>query len=434
MPRICILRHNYYPADVRLRREANVLLASGFEVDVVSLRLPGQTWREQVDGVRVYRLPLVHRRASRLRYVLQYLASLLLSAATVTALHLRWRYDVVQIATMPDCLIFAALVPKLLGAKLVLDMLDPMPELYMAKYGVSQNHPVTRLISLQEGVSMRLADLVITVLDEVKNLLAKRHRRQPVAVVMNCPDHTLFPRRTHGSIEATPDAGLRDRFVLLSHGAIVERLGYDTIVRAVALLKDAIPGLELRIAGSGEYAEELKELAFVLGVDDRVVILGYVPLNQIPALIADADIGIAANKNDCFANLPLPTKLLEYVWMGKPVVASKTSTISHYFDDSMLAFFEPNDEHDLAERILDLYGHPDRQRQLAVNAARFFDRYNWPTEGQRYRYLIANLTGWPIDQEHAQSDFVPARDRPPRHQARPDARRIIQHILGESRK
>jgi glycosyltransferase involved in cell wall biosynthesis len=107
--------------------------------------------------------------------------------------------------------------------------------------------------------------------------------------------------------------------------------------------------------------------------------------------IDEADVGLVANKRDGFAELILPTKLLELVWMGKPVIAARTPTISHYFDASMLAFFEPGDERDLAARILELYHDPARRLDLAQNAIRFFDSRDWQTEGARYIDTLLDL-------------------------------------------
>ena len=389
--RICVLRHSYFPIDVRLRRQTNVLVSSGFEVDVVCLRLPGQRWRERVNGATVYRVPLSHHRGSRLRYVGEYAASLFLLGIVATLLHLGRRYDVVQVNTMPDVLALGVLGIKLSGARLVLDINDLMPELYMAKFGATTSHPVTLLLRLLEGASMRLADRVITVTDEFERILVGRHGRNDIAVVMNCPDATVLPRRAPSRPRWGTGNEKSERFVLMSHGVLVERLGFDTIVRAVALLRDRIPGIELRIVGPGEHGEELRELAFNLGVSDRVSLLGLVPLDRVPDLVADADLGVVANKRDGFADLLLPTKLLEYVWLGKTTVAARTATIANYFDESMLAFFEPGDPHDLARVILDLYQHPERCYDLAVNAGTFSDRYNWATEGKRYRDLLADL-------------------------------------------
>lgn len=409
--RICILRHGYYPMDVRVRRETNVLLAAGFDVDIVCLQLPGQPLKEEVGGATVYRLPLRHHRGGRLRYIAQYAASILLCALVASALHAWRRYDVVQINTMPDLMAFAALIPKLFGARTVLDMHDPMPELYMAKFGATASNLLARLLVLQEGASMRLADRIITVVDEVRSILVRRHHRDDIAVIMNCPDETLLPRWTSNSTAGRSGDDRNDRFVLISHGAVVERLGYDTAIQAMAILQEAVPGIELQIVGSGEYTEDLKRLAERLGVAGRVRFVGYVPQDQIPDLVANADVGVVANKRDGFADLCLPTKLLEYVWMGKPTVVARTPTIANYFDDDMVAYFTPGRADELADRILWLYQRPERRRTLVSNASRFFDRRSWVTEGIRYRDLLLDLLeescGPRRDANTAQEDHAP---------------------------
>jgi glycosyltransferase involved in cell wall biosynthesis len=388
--RICIFRHNFYPIDVRVSRQATALLAAGFEVDVVCLREANEPSREHVRGVSIYRLPVTHRRASRARYVVEYLASFLAGMLTLSALFLRRRYDVVQVSNMPDFLVFAAIIPKLLGAKIVLDVLDSMPELYMAKYGVGEQHLMTRLIAWQEGISIRFADRVITVTDEFRKLFLRRHGRLDIPIILNLPDHTRLPRRMPNQ-ETFASNGHDDRFILIAHGVLLPRLGFDTMIRAVASIADEIPRLELRIVGSGQNEEELRALAVGLGVADRVKFLGFVQFDQLPGLLDDADVGLVANKRDGFAELLLPTKLLELVWMGKPVVAARTPTIAHYFDDSMLAFFEPDDDRDLAARIRDLYYDPALRFRLAHNASRFFDRHNWQSEGVRYSETLLEL-------------------------------------------
>lgn len=398
--RVCVLRHNFYPTDVRVRREVNALVASGVDVDIICLRMPGQRWKERLNGATVYRVPMEHHRSdSPLRYLYQYVASFVFIAVMVSALQVLRRYDIVQVNTMPDFLIFAALAPRVAGARLVLDIQDLMPEITMAKFGLTEKHPLVQLVTIQEGMSMWFAHEVITVIDEFRDRLVQRHRGKDVAVIMNCPDETILPRRLP-ALAPRPNQGAPDRpFILLSHGVLLERLGYDTAIRAVALLEGRIPNLQLQIVGPGEYGRVLKELADRLGVSERVHFVGSVPQDNVPELVARADLGIVANKNDGCADLMLPTKLLEYVWMGKPTVAARTSTITHYFDDNMVEFFEPDNPADLAERIWRLYRAPEARQQLALNACRFFDTYDWAKESRRYCHLVDRLFVTPTYRE-----------------------------------
>src|SRR4051812_20231961 len=103
MARVCIIRQGFFPLDTRVRREVHALEASGHEVDVICTRLPGQRVRERVGRVTAYRLPLPsHRGEGRARYIAQYGLFAAGAALAATVLHLRRRWDVVQVNSMPD--------------------------------------------------------------------------------------------------------------------------------------------------------------------------------------------------------------------------------------------------------------------------------------------------------------------------------------------
>ena len=82
MPRSCMVVHEYYPRDFRVRRQARALAAAGWQVDIVCLRRPGQPAREQIDGLEVFRLPVHrHRGAPIAAYLAEYAAFASLAAA-----------------------------------------------------------------------------------------------------------------------------------------------------------------------------------------------------------------------------------------------------------------------------------------------------------------------------------------------------------------
>src|SRR5262245_13386436 len=128
--RAAVVVFSYYPMDPRPRRAAEALVKEGMTVDVICLREDGASPpRETVGGVNVRRLPLQRRRGGALGYVVQYLTFLVVSAAILAARSLKRRYHLVHVHNMPDILVVSALIPKGLGARVILDLHDPMPEL-----------------------------------------------------------------------------------------------------------------------------------------------------------------------------------------------------------------------------------------------------------------------------------------------------------------
>ena len=230
--RVCVIRQGYYPLDTRVRREVHALASAGHEVDVICVRRPGQPRRERSGGVTVYRLPLpLQRGDGRGRYVLQYAMFGLAAAVLCAALHLRRRWDVVQVNSMPDVLVFAAVVPRLFGARVLLDLHECMPEFFAVKYGVGPRHPAVRLVAAAEQASIRFADRVLTCTEPMRQaFVARGAPASKIDVVLNAADEAVFDVRRHPPATRRPDA-----FTLICHGAIERSYGHDTLLRAAAL-------------------------------------------------------------------------------------------------------------------------------------------------------------------------------------------------------
>jgi len=387
--RVCIVRLSRFPGDPRVEREVGALIDAGFRVDLVCLKRAGQKSIEPVAGALVYRLPASHRRAGRLRYMFEYALSFIMAFVTVSALHIVKRYQVVQVNTLPDFLAFVALVPKLLGARVLLDMHEVTPELYASKFRLPMESFQVKLMARVERLSTGFADSVLCVSEPTREVLVQRGTpAKKIGVVMNLADSRLF----HPLPPVLPiGRNHSSRFRLMCHGTIVERYGFQEAIQATALVGDQIPGLRLCILGEGEYLPYLQQLASRLGVNDRIDFCGYVPLSEIPSRISCCHAGLVPNLRDGFTDLVLPTKLMEYVAMGKPVIASRTRAIERYFDGSMVLFFEPGRAEELAQRILDLYRREDMGVDLARNAQRFLQTYRWEATKETYVGIVRHL-------------------------------------------
>jgi glycosyltransferase involved in cell wall biosynthesis len=119
---------------------------------------------------------------------------------------------------------------------------------------------------------------------------------------------------------------------------------------------------------------------------------GFVPVETIPALIHDADIGLVPLRASRGTDIMLPTKLLEYVRMGIPCIVPETATIGRYFDRDSVQFFEAGNVDSLAAAIVGLGRDPQRRTSLAQQATRRFgDAYTWHEHKRRYVNLVDRL-------------------------------------------
>jgi len=148
--------------DLRVRREAEAFSEEGMGVDVICVRGRGQSVREEVNGVSVYRLPIRRKRSGKFHYFLEYTCFMTLASIVVTLLHLRKCYEVIHIHNMPDILVLCALIPRLTGTKVILDLHDPTPEMYMTKFAIPASHWMIRMMEMLEKWSIRFAHIVLT--------------------------------------------------------------------------------------------------------------------------------------------------------------------------------------------------------------------------------------------------------------------------------
>lgn len=387
--RVCVIRQGYFPFDPRVRREVAALVDDGHEVDVICLAEPGRPRRDRAAGANVHRIPLAHRRSSRVgRYLMQYLAFLVLSGGLAGVLHLRRRYDLVQVHSLPDTLVFAAVVPKLLGARVVLDLHEMMVEFFATKFGGRRGVLSPRLVARAERASIRFADFAFTCTNDMRDAFVRRGADQDkLGVVLNAAEEDVF------DVEQYPPRGSGDgEFVLVSHGSIEERYGIDTLIRAVAVLRPELPRMRLSLFGEGSYAEEAKSLVRSLALEDHVSFSdGWVPLPELLDAIAGADAGVVAMKRDAFRDLTHCNKMYDLVTMRRPVVMSRTQSVENYFDVDCFEYFEAGDPKDLARAIRRLHDDPDRRAQLVERASQVIEPYRWPRQRDIYLAYIRQL-------------------------------------------
>jgi glycosyltransferase involved in cell wall biosynthesis len=384
--RHCMVVHAYYPVgETRVQRQAAALIAAGFEVDVICLRGAEEDKSEVVDGVRVRRLPVGrHRGSGMLVQLLEYLVFLLLATVVVGARHLRRRYDVVQIHNLPDFLVFSGLVPKLTGSPVILDIHDLMPEFFRSRTGLPVGHPLHGLVRWEERLSVGFADHVITVTEGWGRELSSRGGGEAVSVVMNVADPDVFRRR--------PEPAPTDAFSIVYHGTFAERYGVLLLVEAVAELSRSRDNVRLHLLGDGEIRPRIVSLIEELGVGGIVSVSpGMMAARDIVPVLEAASIGVVPNLSNVFTDGLLPTKLLEYVAVGVPVVAARTPMIESYFDEDQVAYFEPGNQDDLVAVLGKLASDVELGLSLARAANRFNQAHDWQSESTRYVDLVERL-------------------------------------------
>ncbi len=393
--RVGMVVFSYYPDDPRVRREAEALAGSGMSVDVICLQQPGSTKKDLVNGVSVFRIPITRKRGSPVRYLWEYSLFLLLAGYKLFQRNLGAGYDIVHVHNMPDVLVFSAIVPRMTGAKIILDLHDPMPEVFMAKYSMPADHSMIRLLLSLEKKSIRFADVVLTPNVAFQTLFIERGcPKDKIHVVMNVPDPAIF-HKANGTVSPVR-ARSANEFVMMYHGTVVERHGLDTAMDALAQLRGKIGNITFHVFGDGDFVDEFKKRVEQLGLQDVVKYHGQVGIDTIAATIGHVDVGIIPNKKSVFTDINFPTRIFEYLSKGKSVVAPRTRGIKDYFSEDEIEFFEPGNATDLAKVILRIQQDPERSKAVVNRGMRVYERCSWPVEKARFMKVVNSLMRKPM--------------------------------------
>jgi glycosyltransferase involved in cell wall biosynthesis len=382
--RVCILRQgNWYGPEIR--REAEALVSAGFDVEVVIMRPADTPRRVVVNGVTVIGLPVRQREGTAGTFV-EYGLFILCAAAFLSVQHLRRRYAVVQANSLPDFLVFAALVPKLLGCKVVAKMQEPTPELAETIHGKKW---LTSALARLEQWSIRFADHSVTVTEQLKQRYVERGASADrISVVLNCPDPHIVLQNW-----SPPTQRSESGFVAVCHGTIEDRYGQDTIIDAARILRDELPDLRVVITGRGSRAEALAGAIAHYGLQDVVRFEGWVSQARLNEILYSADVGIVAQKASPYSHLVHTNKMVDYWIFGLPVIASRLRAVSELYDDRFIEYYEPGDATDLAAAIRRLHADTARRAELAKNGKLAEQENGWAVQRVIYVGVFDSLLG-----------------------------------------
>jgi len=377
-----------YPFDPRPRRTADVLAREGMSVDYICVADGKAPWCEKTNGMNVFRVPINHQRGGKLGYAYQYSAFILASAAILAARSRRHRYDLVLVNNMPDILVVSALLPKIFGAKVILDLHDPMPELMMTIFGKDPGSKSVRLLKFLEKWSAARADRVLVPNVACRRLLASRSCPEDrIAVMMNSPDESIFPFRPACSQPAS-----NDPFVVMYHGTLVERNGLDIAIQAFACLRKKLPMAQLHIYGKATpFLERVIQSAREHDLQRNILHFGQKPLEQIVSAIDACNVGLIPNHHNAFTHINTPTRIFEYLARGKPVIAPRTAGIQDYFDEESLFFFEAGNADELAKQIEFVAFHPREDLMVTERGQQVYKAHAWRREQQTLVRLVEKL-------------------------------------------
>lgn len=386
------LAQTAFPDDPRPRREA-VLAAETGRVAIVVLQ-EGRDPRPvgHYGQVRVVRLPGRRRRGSAVGYVVEYL-DFLFRARTLIRRDDRFRNArVIHVHTLPDFLIAATSPARRRGARVILDLHEIFPEFTRSRFGGLPGRIGERIARALERWSRRRADVVLTVNRTIERLLRQRSARpgERLEVIHNFTDPGEFgPARLTDGVITGP-------IRLVYHGTLTGIYGLDLAVEAVHLATRQGLDVQLDLYGGGPDVAQLASLAERLGLDERVRLLGSVSHQVLRDRLPSYHAGLVPTRLNVMTRYSLSTKLLEYIHLGLPLIASRIPAYLEYFPESCAWYFTPNDPADAARAIAEFAAATPAQRiERAAAAQAAGAALQWADDARKLRGIYEELLAQP---------------------------------------
>ncbi len=356
------LAYTHAPTDSRVRRHCETLARRGWRVYQLGLAAEGERRVGRLNGVVLVRWQRPRYRGTTLtRYLAAYVAFFCWVRRLLRRLSRRHRIDVVHVNNIPNFMVWVAAPERRRGTGVILDIHDPVAELYESKFsGRPWTRAIIRLLEWEERLASRAADCVLCV-HEPHRALTVSHGVDPqkIHVVENFADDGLF--RSKAARVPAP-------FVAY-HGTVAQRMGLDALLRAVHLLRQEGWPVRGAVWGDGDAVEALRRKRDQLGLTADIEIPGqrFRPEALLPRL-EEVGVGVVPLRRDAFTDIMLPVKVLEYVRLGIPVVATWTPTIAYYFPEDTLTLVRDPSAVGIAAALRAVLAAPEQARARAARA------------------------------------------------------------------
>ncbi|MBU7581408.1 MAG: glycosyltransferase family 4 protein [Nostoc sp. TH1S01] len=401
---ILIYSYNYHPEPIGIAplmtELAEGLVKQGHEVRVIT-GMPNYPQREiyqgyqgkwyfteKINGVTIQRSYLrIKSKPNLLDRLLLELSFILTSLPQA----LKGKRPDVILLTIPPLLVTlpAAILGKLYNCPVVLNVQDILPEAAV-RVGLMTNKRMIRFCEFLEKFAYRNAQTISVIADGfLENLVSKGVSPKKIVCIPNWVNinfiHPLPKENNPWKIAHQLDG----KFVVMYSGNIALTQGLETVIAAASKLRH-IPEIAFVIAGEAIALRRLQQYCLSCGADN-VLLLPLQPREQLPQMLAAADIGLIVQKRNVIS-FNMPSKIPLLLASGRPIVGSvpATGTAAKAIRDSGGGVIvEPESPEALADKILELYHQPQLREDLGQQGRQFaVEHYDCEQAIARYEGLF----------------------------------------------
>lgn len=381
---ICHVSFSPFPDDPRIRRYVNALLEDGFKVFVIGIADGISPNFESIGNLEIHRMNISKKRTSYFRRVSEYVLFFLYAYIKCTSLFFRHKIRIFHTHNLPDFVVFTAFIPKIFGAKLILDMHELTPEAMMMRENMNERNLIVRLAKFIERRSVKTANGHITIHDIAAKILEGRNRAVFHSIMNGVDSNELLGlHKVH-----TND------FNIVYHGTINPNLNLSLVIDALNELRDRMPAddfqsVKFLLYGSGPSLPALLKQAEDLGLQDSVIYKGRLKHDEMLKELSKTSVCVYPPLRNIYTEICYPIKITELIGLGIPIISSRYKTICYYYPENCFFYFDAGDLAGLVEQILTVKNDPDLILKKTENAMLAYDKVSWSgVMKQRYLEII----------------------------------------------
>ncbi|MGW8122134.1 glycosyltransferase family 4 protein [Roseivirga echinicomitans] len=394
--KICMLLHEFYPNDIRVTKEVTSLTAAGFEIHLICLQRKNELSTEEVNGIKVHRIPMAQT------FFWRGIWDVLLVAfgffqpkfhKKLFVLNQKENFDALHVHDLPLAKTALQLKQKNPALKVVLDFHENYPEALKVWFAWKTN-PFIRLKNniffgfekwLQYEKEMsQSADKVIVVVEEMAERIHQLHNipLSKIITITNSEGKDFLNQERFEDIYTLEEGD----FILAYTGGVGPHRGVDVAIEGLQYLKQ-YPQIKLELTGTLSTATRnwLTTLIEKFGVEKQVRINGYQPFTKFFSYMAFAHVNLIPHNRNGHTDNTIPHKLYQGMMVGKPVLVSDAPPLKRVVEalNSGLVF-EGGNPKDFADKVEALYLNKELYMQLGKNGydATINQDSNWEATGE----------------------------------------------------
>jgi glycosyltransferase involved in cell wall biosynthesis len=404
--RVLVISHGFPPdmggASNRAWNIARAMQSSGHEVvsiaaypyyphGRVSSRYRGRLFaREHIDGLEVIRVWIPSLKTQGYFKRLLIYAAFTFSYSIGQLLLVKRRFDIVYYVSPYPLSFFsypAIVFGRLVGSHVFLDVADLWPEVIL-EIGKIRTPLATSLVNVMAKLAGAMSDLTTPITESIRERLLElglpSGKLQVVELAIDTDYFRPQPRKM-------VDERLRGKFVAEYSGIIGPKYDFASLVEAGKIIATIRPRVLILIRGDGEWLPYVRRISS--GADNVLVLDKIESMDRVLDYLNAADVLLCPMRDLKETSTIVPSKVLEYFSVGKPVVCSGRGetlmVIAEYTPGIMVA---PDDPQALADAIIRLHDDAAFYKTSSENSRRLaLERYSLGILSHRIELLARSL-------------------------------------------